>query len=215
MSVCLPVCHSVWSQLGEGGNYVITVDLFKLVHLGTPALHCPPLPTPTWGYMRVAGLRLKDLLGHCGTIQSKPINVFYFRCRKHPSDEGISQIVVEEHAWGIEGDMCSIELTSDRCVPTLMAHLHLRRRTQTRIPNPMAVLYNAENVHIAQTRTRIPTPYFWKGQESGFESVPESVSCNVNEPLQRVQVAVLTEQARLKNSNISDTCLVCLNVVQK
>ena len=58
----------------------------------------------------------------------------------------------------------------------------------------MAVLHNTENVHIAQTRTRIPTPYFWKEQESEFESVPESVSCNVNEPLQRVQVALLTEQ---------------------
>ena len=33
-------------------------------------------------------------------------------------------------------------------------------------------------VHIAQTRTRIPTPYFCTGQES----VSESNSSNVNEP---------------------------------
>ena len=47
----------------------------------------------------------------------------------------------------------------------------------------MATLYYAENVHIAQTQTRIPTPYFCIGQESESESVPESVSGNVNEPL--------------------------------
>ena len=34
--------------------------------------------------------------------------------------------------------------------------------------------------HIAQTR--IPTPYFCIGQESKSESVPESISGNVNEP---------------------------------
>ena len=54
-----------------------------------------------------------------------------------------------------------------------------RVRTQTRIPNLMAILYYAEHVHIAQTRTQIPTSYFCLGQES--ES--ESVSGNVNEPL--------------------------------
>ena len=37
--------------------------------------------------------------------------------------------------------------------------------------------------HIAQTRTRIPTLYFCTGQESESDSVPESVSGNVNEPL--------------------------------
>ena len=34
---------------------------------------------------------------------------------------------------------------------------------------------------MAQTQTLIQTPYFCTGQE--FESVPESVSGNVNEPL--------------------------------
>ena len=43
----------------------------------------------------------------------------------------------------------------------------------------MATLYYAEHVHIAQTQTRIPTPCFCVGQES----VSESVSGNVNEPL--------------------------------
>ena len=47
----------------------------------------------------------------------------------------------------------------------------------------MATLYYAEYVLIAQTWTRIPTPYFCTGQESESESVPESVSDNVNEPL--------------------------------
>ena len=36
--------------------------------------------------------------------------------------------------------------------------------------------------HISCTRTQIPTPNFCVGQESYFESVPESVSGNVNEP---------------------------------
>ena len=45
----------------------------------------------------------------------------------------------------------------------------------------MVTLHYAEHVHIAQTRTWIPTPYFCVGQES--ESVPECVSGNVNEPL--------------------------------
>ena len=45
----------------------------------------------------------------------------------------------------------------------------------------MATLHYAENVHIAQTLTRIPTVYFSLGQES--ESVPQSVSGNINEPL--------------------------------
>ena len=65
-----------------------------------------------------------------------------------------------------------------------MAHVHCRRRTRAltwiRIPNPMATLYYAEHVHVAQTQTRIPTPYFCVGQES--ES--ESVSGSVNEPLE-------------------------------
>ena len=36
--------------------------------------------------------------------------------------------------------------------------------------------------HIAQTRTRIPTPYFSIGQESESEPVAESISGHVNEP---------------------------------
>ena len=46
----------------------------------------------------------------------------------------------------------------------------------------MTTLYYVEHVHIAQTRTWIPTPYFCKGQESESDSVPESISGNVNEP---------------------------------
>ena len=38
-------------------------------------------------------------------------------------------------------------------------------------------------IHTAQIRTRIPPTYFYIGQESNSESVPESVSGNVNEPL--------------------------------
>ena len=41
----------------------------------------------------------------------------------------------------------------------------------------LVILYYAKHVHIAQT------PYFCTGQESKSESVPESVSGNVNEPL--------------------------------
>ena len=46
----------------------------------------------------------------------------------------------------------------------------------------MATLYYAEYVHIAQTRTQITFPYSCVGQESESESIPESVSDNVNEP---------------------------------
>ena len=45
----------------------------------------------------------------------------------------------------------------------------------------MATLFYVEQVHIAQTRTRIPTPYFCMGQESEIESVSESG--NVIKPL--------------------------------
>ena len=45
----------------------------------------------------------------------------------------------------------------------------------------MTPLYYAEHVHITQTWTQIPTPYFSTGQESESES--ESVSGNVNVPL--------------------------------
>ena len=65
---------------------------------------------------------------------------------------------------------------------TLMAHLHCGRwtwvQTWIRIPNPIATLYWAEHVRIAQTRTLSPTPYFCIGRESESESVPESVSGN-------------------------------------
>ena len=61
-----------------------------------------------------------------------------------------------------------------------MVHLHWRRRIW--IANLMATLYCAEHVHIALTRTQISTLYFCIGQESESESVPESVSCNVNDP---------------------------------
>ena len=50
----------------------------------------------------------------------------------------------------------------------------------------MATLCYAEHVHIAQTRTGIPTSYFCVGQESVYisvsKSVPESVSGNVKRP---------------------------------
>ena len=66
-----------------------------------------------------------------------------------------------------------------------MAYFHWQRRTrvQTRIPilNPMATFYYAEHVHITQTRTQIPTPYFCLRQESESKE-SESVSGNVNEP---------------------------------
>ena len=47
-------------------------------------------------------------------------------------------------------------------------------------PNGCIVLYN---VHIAQTQTGVPTPYFCVVQESESESVPESDSSNINESL--------------------------------
>ena len=46
----------------------------------------------------------------------------------------------------------------------------------------MATLYYAEHVHIAQTWTWIPTPYFCIEQKAESESVPESISGNVYEP---------------------------------
>ena len=67
----------------------------------------------------------------------------------------------------------------------VMAHLHCQRRTRVRtriqIPNPLATLYYAEHIHVAQTQTQISTPYFCTGQESEWECVPDSVSGNVNE----------------------------------
>ena len=68
----------------------------------------------------------------------------------------------------------------------LMACLHCWRRTRVptriRIPNLMATLYCTETVPIAQIKTLISAPYFYTGQESESEFVPESVSSNVNDP---------------------------------
>ena len=61
---------------------------------------------------------------------------------------------------------------------TYIAGDGLSVRTRIRIPNLIGTLYCTETVHIAQIWTQIPTPYFCRGQE------PESVSGNVNEPLQ-------------------------------
>ena len=63
-----------------------------------------------------------------------------------------------------------------------MAHVHCRRGTkvQTRIQirNLMVTLYYTEYVHIVQTRTQIPAPYFCTEQESESKSVFESVYGN-------------------------------------
>ena len=50
--------------------------------------------------------------------------------------------------------------------------------------------------HIAQTQTRIPTPYFCIGQESESESLLESVSDNVNEPLNNW---VMSDECKITN----------------
>ena len=64
-----------------------------------------------------------------------------------------------------------------------MVYLHWQRqarlRSRIQIPNPVATLYYAEHVHIAQTQ--IPTPYFCSRQQYEFESKPESISGNINE----------------------------------
>ena len=44
----------------------------------------------------------------------------------------------------------------------------------------MAALHYAEHVHIAQTRTQVPTPYFCTEQESETESVSGNVNGPVN-----------------------------------
>ena len=61
----------------------------------------------------------------------------------------------------------------------------------------MATLYYAEHVHI--TQTRIPTPDFCMGQESESEFVPESISGNVNEPLQKRKV---NQQTKLISAKV-------------
>ena len=68
-----------------------------------------------------------------------------------------------------------------------MAHLHCWRRIKVQtwiwIPNLMATLYYAEHAHVAQTSTQIPTIYSVLYRNFESESVSESVSGNVNEPL--------------------------------
>ena len=59
---------------------------------------------------------------------------------------------------------------------------YIRVRNQTWISNRMATLYYAEHVHIAQTRTRIPTAYLCIGQKSQSESLPVSEPGNVFKP---------------------------------
>ena len=48
---------------------------------------------------------------------------------------------------------------------------------------PKGYIVLCRTFHIVQTWTQIPTLYFCTGQESESESVSESVSGNVNEPL--------------------------------
>ena len=48
--------------------------------------------------------------------------------------------------------------------------------TKTQTPNLTTTLYYGEHFHIAQTRTRIPTPYFCIVKESESVSVSESGS---------------------------------------
>ena len=50
-------------------------------------------------------------------------------------------------------------------------------------PKPNGCIVLCTTFHIAWTGTWIPTPYFCVGQESESESIPESVSGSVNEPL--------------------------------
>ena len=62
-----------------------------------------------------------------------------------------------------------------------MAYLYCRRRTRIRtktpIQNSMATLYYTEHVHIAQTQTWIPSPYFCTGQESESECMHVLLVC--------------------------------------
>ena len=68
-----------------------------------------------------------------------------------------------------------------------MAHLHRRKRSRVQtwiqIPNPMATLYYPEHFTLHRLKSLVPTPYFCIVQESESESMPESVSGNVNEAL--------------------------------
>ena len=53
-----------------------------------------------------------------------------------------------------------------------IARLGLAYRLGLTFQGLMATLYYVENIHIAQTQTQIPTPYFCIGQGSESESVP-------------------------------------------
>ena len=68
----------------------------------------------------------------------------------------------------------------------------------------MATLFYAEDVHIIWTRARIPIPYFCVGQES--ESVPESVSSNVNETVSFGDTAIRGRGVFLANLKLKVLC---------
>ena len=70
----------------------------------------------------------------------------------------------------------------------------------------MATLYYAEHVHIAQTLTWIPTPYFCVGQEY-YNSMPisESISGNVDEPLGFIYIRA---KANAKATSLPTCCIV-------
>ena len=62
----------------------------------------------------------------------------------------------------VSGNMFGIILCNHRVWNLAVEINHngsLYWRIRIRIPNPKATLYYAEHVHIAQTQTRIPTPY--------------------------------------------------------
>ena len=74
----------------------------------------------------------------------------------------------------------------------------LHCRVQTRIQIPWLLYYVlCRTFHIAQTQTRIPTPYFCMGRES--ESVSESVSGNVKEPLLKIFPSVNTGEVPMQD----------------
>ena len=66
----------------------------------------------------------------------------------------------------------------------------------------MATLYYGQHVHIAQTRTSIPTSYICVGQESESESILESIFGNVNEPLGHIY-ATFTPPENERKSDIA------------
>ena len=72
----------------------------------------------------------------------------------------------------------------------------------------MATLYYVEHVHI--TQTQIPTHYFCIGQESEYESVPESITGNVNEPLTGDE-KVPNGKTALRNPYSSSNSMKCIS----